>query len=197
MSKNLRDLLKEETYPFHKKLEETKISSKLAKAELSKDEYIFYLKTMESLHEELEPFIGAFRGFESMNLDPTKRCRLGLVRKDIEILGAQTNTSEEKNFDLSKLNSPLDFESAVGWLYVLEGSTMGGGFLAPRLSHFKNDNDEVATNYFLAYGKDTPIMWKEYVEFLDLVNENENIDNKKIVNASINLFKYLIEVMDG
>ena len=193
MSKNIRELLKEQTLPYHEKLENTKISSKLAKAELTKDEYIMYLKNMKALHDTIEPFMCSFDEFEKYGLNPKKRTRIDLVKKDLDIL----NSSDEiPPLDIKNLKTPLEFESAIAWMYVLEGSTMGGGFLAPRLSHFKGANDEVATNYFLAYKENTPVMWKEFIMFLEKINEDENVDKKKITAASINLFKHLIEVMD-
>lgn len=193
MSLSIRELLKEKTLPLHKELENTQLSKNLVSANLTLDEYIKYLKIMKTIHSQIEAKLIEFKEFESKGIKPIQRCRLNLINKDLEILDASLSL---ENMNSLEILENFTFEKAVGFMYVLEGSTMGGSFLAPRLQHFKGNNDEVATNYFLAYGKNTLSMWKEFVAFLDVLDEDEKVNKKEIIDSSILLFKYLIEVMD-
>lgn len=64
-------------------------------------------------HDELDAIIPDLQG----------RRRLGLIRKDMQDIGADIPELREGDAD------PIDLPSALGWLYVAEGSNLGAAFL--------------------------------------------------------------------
>lgn len=94
---------------------------------------------------------------DELNLD--NRRKLTLIEEDLEVL----------NIEKSSIEIPLKIKNeaeALGMLYVMEGSTLGGNVIAKQLS--KNpDFHEVSFSYLRCYGDRTGSYWKNFKEVMD------------------------------
>lgn len=159
----LRQRLKELTLPFHTELEKMPVAVTLADGSIEKEKYADYLTKIAAIHQTLEPLIVEMSEWKKYGIDPSQRLRLPLLQADLKALG-RTNTLIES----ATLCSPWNFATAVGVMYVLEGSTMGGQILSRKLSHMLGDDGIPCTRYFQAYGENSMKRWGEFCQFLDL-----------------------------
>ena len=84
-----------------------------------------------------------------------RRRRAGLFATDLRALGAPVPADEPS------LPAVADTDEALGRLYVLEGSTLGGTFIDRHLAGVPGLAD-VRIRAFSPYGPDTGAMWSAY-----------------------------------
>jgi len=155
--------LKEQTMPLHAKLEEAKLPKKLFTQTISAAEYKEYLQKLYALHLCIEKEFLCFQ-WNKLGINIDDYLRLELLEKDLRLLG--------QSIDTQMLCYPLkmqSFDHAVGYLYVLTGSTMGGMILSQKADAlFKGAN-----NYFLAFGKDTQGRWMRFLQAMQRYCESK------------------------
>ena len=86
-----------------------------------------------------------------------QRRRAHLFAADLSTLGAGTDTVEQP-----ALPAVEDTDHALGRLYVLEGSTLGGTFIARHLATLPALGPGVRLVAFSPYGTETGAMWHAY-----------------------------------
>lgn len=177
---SLRRRLKELTLPFHSELESTPIAVRLASGTIGREEYGLYLERVAVLHQTLEPLFAKMANYKEYGIDPLQRTRLHLLNSDLSALGRVIPLQR----DTVSLDIELNFATAVGMMYVLEGSTMGGQVLVHKLSHIVGSDGLPCTRYFAAYGDNTMKMWGEFCQFLDkFAIENPQVVSQVILGA--------------
>lgn len=177
---SLRRRLKELTAPFHMELESAPIAVRLASGTIGREEYGLYLERVAALHQTLEPLFAAMGEWKAYGIDPLQRTRIQLLNNDLYALGKDIPLQRE----IQPLDIPLNFATAVGMMYVLEGSTMGGQVLTRKLSHIIGSDGVPCTRYFAAYGDDTMKLWGAFCQFLDRFGtENPQLASQVILGA--------------
>ena len=78
-----------------------------------------------------------------------------------------------------------------GYLYVLEGSTLGGQMITKLLKLNLQSSPMIPTRYFNAYGKKTKNNWDVFLKSLISYDFNRN-QKKIIVKSAINTFSSLL-----
>ncbi|MDD2791008.1 MAG: biliverdin-producing heme oxygenase [Sulfurimonas sp.] len=188
---SLRTRLKILTKPFHDSLEATPLAIVLASGEISREQYISYLKALYILHKRVEPAICAMPEWENYLLDPHLHMRLDLLIADLEALGIFTESLTPNKI----LNTEDSFAKAIGMLYVLEGSTMGGKLLSQRLTHIKGKENFPVNNYFNAYEHQTIKRWGEYCNFLSEYEHKNPQDSSEIILGACSMFLEIEEIL--
>lgn len=181
--------LKIETQDLHKDVEECYYPKQLFSGNITQEEYGRYLKIFHCLHLAIEQEFTKFNNqWEKYNFPYQNYYRLDLIQKDLENLGTNPNSYKLENFSISS------FPKAIGFLYVLTGSTMGGMLLSSKveqsdnLHHLKSIN-----NYFLGFKENTHQMWGDFMSFLNLyVVQNPNNQNE-IIDGAKSCFKLIIK----
>ena len=127
---------------------------------------------LASYTDVLRRFYGFWRVWEpqmAVTLDDAglfePRRRLHLLEADLGALGHPTAA-------LSALPTcpPLTFGTrteAIGSLYVLEGSTLGGREIQRNL--VKCFGSQITRHYFNGYGPNTGVMWRSFLMVLDAI----------------------------
>ena len=131
-----------------------------------------FLHTIHS-HKQYAQLLNAFYGYiypvqEKINRfinpavvpDMNERRNASFIVRDLQHLGIALNT--DLCTDLPVIN---DHPSAMGALYVLEGSTLGGKIIAKTISE-KIPSPE-AFGFFKGYGPETGPMWKKFTQYLE------------------------------
>lgn len=130
--------------------------------ELIRQHYLFFNQFETLVFNSLSPQI-------SEQLDIQGREKLSFLLKDISDLGLDANDNTSTDLTLSA-------EEAMGFLYVMEGSTLGGNVIRKQLAALPQFN-EVQLHFFGCYGPLTGKQWSTFKEVLDSSFTNAQHDN--------------------
>ncbi|WP_428312525.1 biliverdin-producing heme oxygenase [Hydrocarboniphaga sp.] len=131
--------------------------------------------TASRYRQVLQAFYGYVEAYEQQLLrDAPKnlsaliapRLRASMLRQDLLALGLNTNEIDAlpRAGDLPATDT---LPSLFGCLYVMEGSTLGGRIIGPRLERQLGLHDGLGYSYFLGHGADTGRMWSAFREAMD------------------------------
>jgi heme oxygenase len=145
--------LRAETAAEHTRLES---ATEMMSPSLSMEDYRRYLEEMWAVHAAVEPRLAAMAGLADVLPDLEARFKRPLLERDLEALGA---------FPMRPRPRPsipcAGLAEALGVLYVLEGSTLGGRFIRRHLAAVLGARVEGATSYLDAYSDVGP-MWRRF-----------------------------------
>ncbi len=185
--KNLvTDILKKETAQYHDDIEQRLESNKLFDGTFTQDNYYKMLVVNHQFIQSLEPEIKALLTVSDLAfLSKINLNKLALLEKDLHELNLPINPTE-------KLNLLANREEALGALYVIEGSMLGGMVIAKQLKKYP-DLEQTGFNYFGHYGQDIGPIWKSFVAYLNenLITEEQQ---QQTLNGAIKAYQYLIDL---
>lgn len=149
--------LKEGTKDAHIQLE--KIVLQQLKAVQTKDDYARLLKFFYAFFREVEKAIAPFMTSEVVP-DYSERRNVNHLKADIESLGGDVHK------DLPQTTAPsiVNKYQALGALYVMEGSVLGGRTIVKML---EKNNINTGISFFSGYGENTPVLWGRFIELLN------------------------------
>lgn len=141
----------------------------------------------------LERFYGFWCGWEPQVatllqdkplFDP--RRRMHLLRADLAVLGLSARAVDA----LPKCPLPLlhDAAEALGSLYVMEGSTLGGRIIQRNVERCLGFDSRSGCTYFAGYGASTGIMWRLLLARLD---EASATDAERVATGATATFERL------
>ncbi len=131
---------------------------------------------LENIHskEQYAQLLNAFYGYiypvqekiaqfinRDLVTDMDQRRNASLIRDDIRTLDLSLNGTLSTH-----LPDIFDHPSALGALYVLEGSTLGGKIIAKTITEKLGSTE--ALSFFKGYGPETGPMWKKFTQYLAL-----------------------------
>jgi heme oxygenase len=99
------------------------------------------------------------------------RQRKPLLELDLEWFGV---TARDKR--RSTLPEMKDLPSLLGTMYVMEGSTLGGQFIARHVETALHLSEGQGDSYFRGHGSQTGHMWKEFCEMLKVRIPDDQTD---------------------
>jgi heme oxygenase len=180
---NIFQSLKEKTKSYHDTIERNPYAAALFRQKFDNAALLPYLIKFWGFHLPIEERLGAFPDWQAYNFDFTKRRKLSLLQKDLLNLGLSQEQIENIPLcqDLPELKS---FAQALGAMYVLEGSTLGGRFILQQMQK----TIQRGCAYFDSYGEKTPSMWKEFCNLLDSYSANQE---DEILSAAIQTYEKL------
>lgn len=157
----LSEKLKEATKTAHQ-LVETKLTGSI-KAIATKQQYATLLSSFYSYFAALE---NAMNGQVDLSLLPDyhQRRKAGSLADDLMQLEAELPALATKA-DIPPINNHLQ---ALGAMYVMEGSTLGGKIISKMICRQLSLRDRCGTTFFNGYGEQTSRMWQT---FKDLINQ--------------------------
>lgn len=146
----------------------------------SLDDYISLLRLMygyyKPLQEKIQPAV-------SENIDIRYADH---ILNDIRDLG----DSSDNHIPVCQSTPELDSAaSALGALYVTEGSTLGGRIITKMIAKQLNISSEKGFSFFNAYGDDTQIMWEKFKNVLN--NPRPHHEQKEMMTAAMDTFSTL------
>jgi heme oxygenase len=141
--------LRGETASEHVRLERV---TGMMSPHLTVDGYRRYLLEMGAVHAALEPRLSGLEGLAAALPDVEQRRKLPLLERDLAALGVSPSALA----DLARSRPPppcSGVAEALGVLYVLEGSTLGGRLIRRHLEAVLGSSVAGATSYLDAYGE--------------------------------------------
>jgi len=156
----LSEKLKENTKSNHQLLEK-KVVGQL-KAMRSKQDYAKLLTLFYSFFGGLELAIN--QCIDTSNLpDYAQRRKTSALADDLEQLGAALPKFACGD-EIPQINNHLQ---ALGALYVIEGSTLGGKIISKMVSQQLNLTDASGLSFFNGYGDQSEYMWGIFKQSID------------------------------
>lgn len=151
----LLERLKIETRPAHDRIERAvDIESRIT----SQDAYRALLARLYGFHAAWEPLAEAALG------DPAffrARRKTGLLVRDLTALGL--GEDDVARLPLCEGLRPMPGPAAaLGAMYVVEGSTLGGALIARLVERRLGLLPETGCAYFRSYGRSTAAMWRSF-----------------------------------
>lgn len=178
---SFRDRIKRLIKPFHDEMEENRIAKKIFDHTITKNDLFLLLDTFNSLIVPIEQKLILHKDrFVNLGVDLIARLKSNHIKNDIQKLGFEPKKELIDPFNDSS------FSSAIGMLYVLEGSSMGGQIIAKELQKLNLPHD-----YFYPYKENTMQMWTNFIEFLNRCQNEPDFEEERAIISACSLFLYL------
>jgi heme oxygenase len=149
--------LREETVALHKTVER---AARLPDCVTTLDDYTACLLRFLALFAPLEAELAAWDQWESIGIDLQTRCRAPALLADLQQLGHAPPA-------LAATPAFPNFAAAIGCLYVLEGSTLGGKFLLNNFTQTLGPSINGATAFFAGHGAAAGTAWNTFRAAID------------------------------
>jgi heme oxygenase len=154
--------LRQATQKLHSRLEHR---MNLFGREHSRPDYERLLRAFWGFYQPLEARLGAVQGLRERVPDLDLRlAKTAWLETDLLALGLAT-TDLESLPRCSALPDLPDEPSALGCLYVIEGSTLGGQIIGPHFRRTLGMEPSEGGRFFAGYGPETATLWRAFGEF--------------------------------
>ena len=168
--------LRSETAPQHQQLEQNPLSAALMRPDVRKDDYAAYLSYMYRVIEYCEQTV--FPAIKDI-ADTSGRHKLPALAADLAFLG---KTPHSEDFVITP--GPLSAAQAMGYMYVIEGSTLGGRVILKHISKTIPVNATAGAAYFHGYEDETGSRWKNFLQELTDFTVNNRCEEAVITAAT-------------
>jgi heme oxygenase len=171
--------LRAETSGSHKDLEDNERSKGILSPEVSMKVYQAYLAKMYGVVAACERDV--YPMLTSLFDDLEQREKSHLILQDLAVTGM-----DEAAIEALKIHSfnPANMAQALGIVYVMEGSTLGGKVLFKHIQKVLGLNESSGAAFFWGYGADTGMMWKSFVSIFSDYAVLENVQRDVIESAN-------------
>jgi len=181
----LSTTIKEATHEAHQHLE--KIVVKKLKAIRSNADYAGVLKYFYAYFSQLESSIAPFITDKILPDHRTRRTS-AYLKADIEQLGE--SVAELPGVAVPQINNVVE---ALGALYVMEGSIMGGPYIVQMLGKHGITH---GLSFFSGYGAETPKKWQSFTSVLNVQATDVKAEQAAILTAN-ETFRRFSEAFDA
>ncbi|MFC5625243.1 biliverdin-producing heme oxygenase [Algoriphagus winogradskyi] len=171
--------LKVETSILHQELEDLPLSKAILKEDISTRDYMEYLHRMHDVIKEVETLIFPLLYTELSDL--SQRIKTPLLEQDFNSL-SYIKTQSAPVF--KNLDKQISTAFALGMLYVIEGSTLGGRVIYKHIHKTLGYDNQSGAAYFSGYGEETGLFWKNFMTTLVAYEKNHNTSEKIIEGAN-------------
>lgn len=178
------DLLKERTRELHRQVDRHPLMQRVVAKDLTAAEYGQILASLYSWHEHVATVLNTLR----LEPDFYSIDKLAALAEDLHWLPHTTIASEH-----SLLSEHADEAYALGVLYVVEGSTLGAQFIAPRVE--ASLESQRVTHYYRIYGDAVTSNWRTTQNILN--NSLDDIASiERALEGARDAFRSLLAVVD-
>ena len=178
----LHTRLKERTAVMHAKLHEHALLQPIQDNQLNISYYRAILSAFYAYYLQYEPQEITTYGYHAPNAPVLK-----WIEKDRYFKHIYSPVMTQKS---PKLET---FEDSIAYLYVKQGSTLGGQFISKELAKQLGLIGGEDQFFFYGYYKETALQWKSFMEFLSMVEDNINI--QQTTQKACDLFSYLGHIL--
>lgn len=175
-SQNLAARLRSGTADLHAAVEK---AAGLPSSVRNRGDYSALLTRLLRFHVSAESALGNgawSRRWAALGIDLTRHRRSALLVDDLTAMGEYAPRLVKP--------TPLSvstFPAALGCLYVVEGSALGGRVIAPAIRHQLGD---VPTSFFDSAGRDHPSPWPDVRGALQRYGESEQDHHDGVVDGA-------------
>ncbi len=182
---NILRKLREETGFMHRKLEQTALSRSLLDPAIKTGQYFKYLLAMEKVIAFTEKSV--YPKLSSVIPDLSSRSKAGILSRDLDWLGKFVPAPDLDAIYPAAPGDILNTGFALGFMYVIEGSTLGGLYILKQLPESLGIRENEGGSYFYGYGKETHKRWNDFLKTLSDYAEKTG-DLNEMVNGAVFAF---------
>ena len=180
------DRLRDATRDLHTATEEV-----AAVTEGGRERYVWFVARQYGFTAPLEPRLAAAPGIAAVGLDLERRRRAHLFAADLLHLGLHP-AQLPRCTALPRVDSAA---RALGALYVLEGSTLGGAFLLAHLGRTLGVAPGAGASGLAPYGHSLREMWVAFADALDGFVREAPGEQDEVVDAARETFARMLDWM--
>jgi heme oxygenase (biliverdin-IX-beta and delta-forming) len=180
--------LKNDTAESHIALEKNPYSVALMHANVTIEDYLTYLQKLYGFVYGFEKTV--FPLLIALDSDIERRRKAALMAQDIISMGGDVTQLQVMSDAVFEEHYTTEI-AALGGLYVLEGSMLGGNIIKKHLQDKLSEDVADKTHYFTAYGTELGKVWKD---FLNLLTHNASDTDKE--GAIIKSAKTTFQLID-
>ncbi|NML63391.1 biliverdin-producing heme oxygenase [Massilia sp. RP-1-19] len=158
--------LREETRLEHKSVE---AACGLPGAVRHLSDYSSCLLDFYGIFSPIERHIATFTECSYLGLSMQKRARVPYLQQDLRLLNVDPDSWREA--PAQALPALPQFAFALGALYVLEGSTLGGQIIMSALQAQLRIPVDIPGGFFAGRGEQTGPLWNEFRDALDVYGQ--------------------------
>lgn len=144
-----------------------------------------YLPLYSGLEEAIEGFIGKHPG----GFDYAPRRKRHLLESDLQFFGHSAAPSPTP---IPLIQSQAEL---IGVLYVIEGSTLGGDFIARLITRHLGIDASRGCEFFNAYGTKTQERWQEFCAFIETATNDPSL-SATAAQRAISTFALFRQALD-
>lgn len=181
MSETIMERLRNETKTAHQQLEKATIP--FIKKATSEAQYAYLLKMFYGYFKPVEEKIHSLVD-SSLLTDIEERRQSAAILEDLKTIGEEDAQLSISEFLPGLTNVP----QAIGAMYVLEGSTLGGRFISQMLMKQLNRNAVDGITFFSGYGENTDTKWRNFTQMVNEYAEKFPENKDQIVVAADETF---------
>lgn len=184
---NFLEKLRSHTAPMHQALEQNNYSIALMSSGISLNDYRVYLEKIYGFIASFEDVV--FPKLKDIFPDIEAKQKSALLEEDIKKLGGNIETIPI--FNHSRMAGMYDnVSSALGGLYVIEGSTLGGMIINNHVVKHLEEQVKGKTNYFTVYGDKTATNWRSFLKVFVIASESL-LNPDQVIEAAADTFEAL------
>ncbi|WDH82198.1 biliverdin-producing heme oxygenase [Paenibacillus urinalis] len=182
----IMEQLRKETAEEHDRIEQNDYAKAIMNHTLNKADYQAYLEKFYGFILPIEQKIEQLDGVQELGIDMKHRAKSPLLEQDLAYL-----SSNRQQVPLcSEIPEIALTEQLLGYLYVIEGSTLGGQVITRKLREHLALEPGAGLSYFNAYGQDTRVAWKELSGIMNSAAE-AGANREVIVGTAKETFRLL------
>jgi heme oxygenase len=176
----IHSILKQNTQDLHRSLE-TKLRVLLTD-ELSRDQFTAVQKKFYGFYKPIEARLLVIHKQDDLGFKLQDRLKLPLLVADLASLAVHAEQLARLPIcdALPRLESVAE---ALGCLYVLEGSTLGGRIITGHLQKILHLDASRGGSFFNSYGSDVGRMWSSFLGILQRHSERHGDDDVVVRSA--------------
>lgn len=201
---SLSHILKNATYTkYHQVLENTSFGNSLKTKQTPIESFVGYLRSMAIIYAVIEREIRLKQNNVVMSVWNEKMGKYNLLKQDLLYFLPQwvkdvpnAIISSQELAKKIRIRNGLNPESILGYLYVLEGSTLGAREIHKDITLQFPFIQGKADNYLKCYGDKTYEKWMSFKQRIDSLGLDEN-QQKLILEASIEMYDGMVDIFQN
>lgn len=181
----LSDDLKARTRTHHDAAEASPAMQAVMSDDLTRDAYRDHLTRLLAFYSPTEAALAEVDGLGAVLTDLGARLgKADWLRQDLDVLGMGDSAPSAHVPDFS-------VAQALGTLYVIEGSTLGGRLIARHLEQTLGVTEDTGARFYLSYGGERGERWKAFKSALDQFGTDHPDQADDVVSAAGDAFDVL------
>ena len=177
--------LRERTKDLHRR---TESAVDLLNRLSSIDSYIQLLSRFHGLYSPLESRIESAAQNQAIDFNLVSRRKSHLLVEDLITLGQSEDVIRRIPI-CPQLPDLTIFDRALGCLYVLEGSTLGGQIICREVHNRLGLTAETGCRFFTGYGERTASTWREFCNWVDSYSQEHPDARENMILAAEETFR--------
>lgn len=197
LSLPVMSLLKKETSSFHSRLESLDFFTTLMKHRLPLECYVFQLKALSIVHGVLENELAVSENEIVAAVWDDELRKLPFLEQDLVFLAPRVPFDHRPSVEAAlamaekiRLRAVTDPVSLLGYLYTLEGSTLGNSIHQADIQKSYAFDDTIGHQYYASYGDAVGSRWKQFTGNMNQLLTESGV-KKTVLDATFEAFAAL------